>query len=200
MAATGAVRRRGGMRRAAANHHGPEGNRGDHAMLVTTRVLQRDDTFAGPTAGQSFGQHPGLGVQRVTGVHRCRETDVTETQVCDDRALGQLVDGQPDQGGQRQHAVDQSRAERLPRTPVGIEMQGLRIHRQGGEQSVVRLTEGPARGMPVDHVRFELLEPQSTLLDHAVNSWFVRHEMTFPLIRLAFASAAGRLGISASLS
>jgi hypothetical protein len=45
----------------------------------------------------------------------------------------------PTTGGQREHRVDEPLAERLPGAPGRIQVQGLGVHGDGGEQDVVRL-------------------------------------------------------------
>lgn len=92
-------------------------------MLVARRVPKGNDSLAGAASRQPLVQDLRLAVQGVAVAYRCREADAGEPEVGDDRSLGEVADGQPDQHRHREQAIDQSLAEFGIGGGSGIEVQ-----------------------------------------------------------------------------
>ena len=66
-------------------------------MLITPGVREGDDALPRSALGFALFGHLGLGIQRVAGEKRLGKGHLTEAEVGDDRALGQLRRRQPDE-------------------------------------------------------------------------------------------------------
>src|SRR5699024_776356 len=151
----GAVVHEGGA--CGADHH--------VAVLVAPDVAEGDDRLAGTGGGGADAEHGGLAVERVAVVQRVGEGDLPEAEVRHQGALGDLRDGGADHGGQGEHRVHQALPELGGLAPGGIEVQGLRVHRHGGELDVVRLAEGAAGAVLVGGADLQLVGVQTPLHD-----------------------------------
>src|ERR1700733_1930314 len=149
----------------APHERGPGDDGHDFAVLVARGVLERHDPLAWPAGRKPLLRHDRLTVDRVAVPDGGGEPRVAAPQVRHDRPLGQVADGQPDEDGHGQQAVDQPLAELGRRAERGVEMQRLRVHGQRGEQRVVRLADRPPGRVPVDDPGPQLLEPEPALLD-----------------------------------
>src|SRR5699024_2759332 len=110
--------------RSALHHGGPYSPAHHITVLVTSDVFKLNHTLPWTGPGQPLTDAYCFRVQGVSVEHRGREGDLSESEVGDDGAQGQLGNRQPDHGGQRPHRVDQALAVKtlLARRPVGIQM------------------------------------------------------------------------------
>src|SRR5699024_9124303 len=143
--------------RGAAVHEGGACGADHHvAVLVAPDVAEGDDRLPGPGGGAADAEHGGLAVERVAVVQRVGEGDLPEAEVRHQGALGDLRDGGADHGGQGEHRVHQALPELGGLAPGRVEVQGLRVHRHGGELDVVRLAEGAAGAVLVGGADLQL--------------------------------------------
>src|SRR6185312_1661844 len=155
-----------GQIRPASHQRRPRDDGHDLAVLVARGVLERHDPLAGSARRKPLFRHDRLTVDRVAVPDGSGEARVAEAEVRHDRPLGQVADGEPDEDGHGQQAVDKALAELGGRAERRVEVQGLRVHGQRGKQRVVRLAERPAWRVLVDDPGPQLLEPQPALLNH----------------------------------
>src|SRR5699024_4851011 len=102
--------------------------------------------------------------------------DLREPEVRHQGALGELGDRGADHGGEGEHRVHQALPELGGLAPGGVEVEGLRVHRHGGELDVVRLADGAAGSVLIGAADLQLVAVQPALADAGALGGVVGHE------------------------
>ena len=127
-------------------------------MLVHRPVLEGDDPPLRARPRLALLDDLRLRVDRVAVKEGLRELDPVEPEVAHGGAERGLADGEPDGDAEREDAVD----ERLPELRLGrrveVDVQGLRVHGEAGEEDVVGLGDRAARLVAKHLAHQQLLE------------------------------------------
>ena len=128
------------------------------AALIGHGVLEFDNPLCRPRFALSFGDNPGVRLERIAVKHRFWKFDVGHAEVTDRGAERRIVDAHADHDAERIKTVEQPLSELGFLGKMGVDVQRLRIHRQQAEHRIVHLGDGPAEFMMEFTANLEFLE------------------------------------------